>query len=82
MKLKKLNIKKITKFVGIFYIRVVVGLLIMFIPGSKCYASICSSIDPNEYKIAEFLIYFCGVITIFLNKYIMNKILRIKRWKM
>ena len=65
-----------------FYIRVVVGLLIMFIPGSKCYASICSSIDPNEYKIAEFLIYFCGVITIFLNKYIMNKILRIKRWKM
>ena len=61
-----------------FYIRIFAGLLIMFIPGSKCYASICSNINPNEYKIAEFLIYFCGVITIFLNKYIINKMLKIK----
>ena len=57
-------------------ISIIIGILIMFIPDSKWYNSLCRNIDYNEYLISQMLIYFCGVITIFLNKYFVNKILK------
>lgn len=62
-----------------FLIGLIIGLCIMFIPGSRFYTSICRNIKPSEYLISEMLIYFCGVITIFLNKYFANKIFKIGR---
>lgn len=63
-----------------FLISIIIGLAIMFIPSSKWYTSLISNIEHNEYTISEILVYFCGIITIFLNKYSINKISQIKKW--
>lgn len=63
-----------------FFIGIIIGLAIMFIPSSKWYSALISNIEHNEYTIAEMLVYFCGIITMFLNKYSVNKISKIKKW--
>ena len=73
-----LNISKEEKKKWIFMS--LIGVMIMFIPGSNWYTSICRNIISQEYIISEILIYLCGILTIFLNKYYVNKILKIKRW--
>lgn len=73
------NIDKKDKF--IFYRRIIIGLLIMFIPGSKWYSNLISHLQSNEYLISEMLVYFCGIITIFLNKYTYNKLLKLSKEK-
>ena len=65
-----------------FFVNIMIGLAIMFIPGSKWYTVLISNIEYKEFIISEALVYFCGVITIFLNKYTINKILKIKKWDM
>lgn len=62
-----------------FLISIAIGLAIMFIPGSKWYTSLISNIEHNEYTLSEMLVYFCGIITIFLNKYSINRISKIKK---
>ena len=71
------NIDKKDKF--IFYRRIIIGLLIMFIPGSKWYSNLISHLQNNEYLISKMLVYFCGIITMFLNKYTIGKILKVKK---
>lgn len=69
------NIDNKDKF--IFYRRIIIGLLIMFIPGSKWYSNLISHLQNNEYLISKMLVYFCGIITMFLNKYTIGKILKV-----
>lgn len=71
------DIDKKDKF--IFYRSVLIGIIIMFIPGSKWYSYLLSNLKTNEYLISEMLVYFCGIITIFLNKYIFDRISKIKK---
>lgn len=61
-----------------FSISIIIGLTI--IPGSRWYTLLISNIEHREVIISEALVYFCGVITIFLNKYAINKISKIKKW--
>ena len=63
-----------------FFKNIIIGMVIMFIPGSKWYSALISNLEYNEYIISEMLVFFCGVITIYLNKYAVNKILKIKKW--
>lgn len=63
-----------------FSISIIIGLAIMLIPGSRWYTLLISNIEHREVIISEALVYFCGVITIFLNKYAINKISKIKKW--
>lgn len=58
---------------------IIIGLAIMFIPGTKWYTSLINNVEHNGYIISEMLVYFCGIITIFLNKYSINKISKIKK---
>ncbi|MDV4152724.1 hypothetical protein R0131_17995 [Clostridium sp. AL.422] len=72
------NIDKKDKFR--FLKGILIGILIMFIPGSKWYSNLISNIENNECLISEMLVFFCGVITMFLNKCTINKISKIKKW--
>ncbi len=63
-----------------FILNLMLGLVIMFIPGSRGYTLLISNIEHREIIISEALVYFCGVITMFLNKYAINKISKIKKW--